>query len=361
MQILTTRLLVLIVAAAAISAGLTACSGSSGGAVPATANAQLLSRYPSGFAKERAKIEQFADLPQYSDYYGPSDIASGPSKSLWVTDVVDQDFGENAIVQIATSGKALNTFYYSGLTSEGSSLAGIAAGSDGALWMTDEYNEQILRMTTSGEFTNFRLSTPPFAITSGPDKALWFTEYSAIGRITTSGVVSTYTASGGIFNITSGPGKALWFTESTGNAVGRVTTNGNITIFTKGLSPGADPWGIAAGPDGALWFAENGLGRIGRITTDGKVTEFSRGITTSEHPVGIAAGPDGAMWFTEYETPSSYGVADSKIGRITMDGKITEYSKGITSTAGPGAIVAGPDGAMWFVESYTDETGRVKL
>jgi hypothetical protein len=38
-------------------------------------------------------IRQFADLPRSSGGYFPAAIASGPHDSLWVTDVVDQDFG----------------------------------------------------------------------------------------------------------------------------------------------------------------------------------------------------------------------------------------------------------------------------
>src|SRR5580692_1700931 len=74
-------------------------------------------------------------------------------------------------------------------------------GPDGALWITDSYNSQILRMTTDGTFTSFPLARSPTSITVGPDKALWFTENtdgSVIGRITTKGVIETYGAQGGV-------------------------------------------------------------------------------------------------------------------------------------------------------------------
>lgn len=308
------------------------------------------------------KIAQFADLPLGSSGdYSPSGIASGPQSSLWVTDAIDQDYGENAVVQIATSGKALNTFYYQGLSTEGSSFLDLVEGPDGNLWITDFYNEQILRMTPTGKFTSYRLSTAPVAITVGPDKSLWFTEYSAIGRITTRGKLTLYTVGTDNAYLTAGPDGALWFTEFSGNAIGRITTHGKYTQYTNGISSGAGPYGIASGPDGALWFTEALGGRIGRITAKGRVTEYSRGITQSEEPSGITAGPDGALWFTEYETYDSYEIRDSMIGRITTRGKVTEYSKGLTSEAEPNQIVAGPDGNMWFVESEIDRTGRATL
>ena len=243
----------------------------------------------------------------------------------------------------------------------------ITAGPDGALWITDTYNGQILRMTTTGTYAGYALTNlSPQNIVAGPDKALWFTAQSVgneseIGRITTDFKLNQYPANGGPYGITVGPDKALWFTEESANAIGRITTKGKVTNYTKGITAGSEPFSIAAGPDGALWFTEYMGGRIGRITTAGKVTEYSRDITPTEYPFGIAAGPDGAMWFTESESYGS-GYSDAaKIGRITTSGKITEYEKGLTSKSDPTAIVQGPDHDMWFVESAANKTGRASL
>ena len=232
----------------------------------------------------------------YHDVYFPSGVAAGPHHALWVTDRIDVDFGENAVIEVATSGNALNTFYYEG----GSDLVDLAKGSDGALWITDDFNSHILRMTTDGSFTAFPASATPWHIVSGPDKALWFTENSSIGRITIAGAISKYAATGSpTVGICVGPDGALWFTEPANDTIGRITTRGKITYSTSGISPGAYPYWIAAGPDGALWFTEHDGGRIGRISTTGQVTEYSKGITAGELPNGIAQGPDNAMWFAE--------------------------------------------------------------
>ena len=96
-----------------------------------------------------------------------------------------------------------------------------------------------------------------------------------------------------------------------------------VTEFSVGISPGAAIRAIASGPDGNLWFTELFGNRIGRITPDGKVTEFPL-ITPHSYPAGITtgpnsivAGPDGNLWFTE-----TFG---GKIGRITPAGVITEF------------------------------------
>lgn len=364
-----TRMRLSLIVLATLAAALHGCASSgSGNAIPTVGAAAQDASGAVRFGVGRIKIKEFSDLPLYSGYYFPDSITSGPKKSLWVTDDIDQDSGECAVVQIATSGTAVNTFYYSGPISEGSSLGGLTTGPDGNLWIPDYYNEQILKMTPEGAFTSYPLNDfmAPIAIAVGRDHALWFTERSggsnsAIGRMTIKGKYTKYAASGWVYGIAAGPDGALWYTEETGNKIGRITTHGEIEEFSKGISAGASPLSIAAGPDGALWFSEATGGRIGRITTSGKVTEYSRGITPTEEPFGIAAGPDNAMWFTEYETFGSYQIRESKLARITMAGKISDYSKGLSGTSGPGDIVAGPDGNMWFVETYADRTGRLTL
>ena len=54
------------------------------------------------------------------------------------------------------------------------------------------------------------------------------------------------------------------------------------------------------------------------------MTEFSAGITGS-NLYGITLGPEGNLWFTE----------ESKIGRITPAGVVTEFSAGITPFSEP--------------------------
>ncbi len=71
-----------------------------------------------------------------------------------------------------------------------------------------------------------------------------------------------------------------------------------------------------------MWFGEGNAAKIGRITPDGTVTEFSAGITAGAHIYNLTAGPDGNIWFSEEDT--------NKIGRITTAGVVTEFSQGIT-------------------------------
>lgn len=345
-----------IIVAAALASG---CSNSGVATLPADGGKGGTASID---VSKQVRIREFADLPVYSNNYYPSAIAQA-SGSLWVTDDIDQDAGACVVVRIAPSGKQQHAYYVNGEFS-GADLRDITLGPDGALWIADSYNWQLIRMTTQGKWTYFPLGNEvgPERITLGPDKALWFTFESpivgaGIGRFTTGGHFRSYPASVPL-DIAAGSDGALWFTQPGVDEVGRITTRGKVTEYSNGITAGSQPYGIASGPDGALWFTEQG-GRIGRITTAGNVTEYSNGITAGEEPFGIAAGPDDAMWFTEFEPTTSYGARASKIGRISLSGTIDEYSKNLNPASGPTAIAGGPDRKMWFVETNTDETGRV--
>jgi virginiamycin B lyase len=235
----------------------------------------------------------------------------------------------------------------------------ITAGPDGALWFTEANANNIGRITTAGDVTEFAIPTVSSqlsGITAGPDGALWFAELAAgkIGRITIDGtitefVVPTITSNPG--NITVGPDGALWFTEGAplASKIGRITTDGVISEF-KVPTFEASPASITFGSDGALWFTEYAMNKIGRITTSGDFTEFTLP-TSNSGPDGITAGPDGALWFTA-------GNSANVIGRITSTGMITEYPIP-TAFAGPSAITVGPDGALWFLEPVGNNIGRI--
>ena len=67
----------------------------------------------------------------------------------------------------------------------------------------------------------------------------------------------------------------------------------------------------------------------------GVVSNYGLGI---EGPESMTTGPDGALWFI-----NSY---NDTIGRITTAGVVTNYTD--SSIQAPGAITPGPDGALWF-------------
>ena len=123
------------------------------------------------------------------------------------------------------------------------SPAGITAGPDGALWFTNQGDDSIGRITTTGTVTNYTdtgIGTP-VGITAGPDGALWFTNNGngSIGRITTTGRSPTTPASASAPpGSRPGPTAPCGSPTTHGNSIGRITTTGTVTNYTgTGISP----------------------------------------------------------------------------------------------------------------------------
>lgn len=330
--------------------GLTGCSSSESGNVPARALLpSITQRTDTAQPDKRGKIQFFPD--DYADPV-PEGIAPGPDGNLWIADP-----GNDSIGRMTPRGKF--TFY-----NPGEELSGaITAGPDGALWFTTEQYQPdafIGRIATDGTITLFNdpNGSYPQGITTGPDGALWFGESNGtIGRITTQGDVTHFTVGGtrtAINSIVTGSDGALWATLSGNynpNKILRLTTSGKLKSWkVSGVEY------ICAGPDGALWFTDY-PDDIGRITTKGAVTLFPiKHGSKYGAPAGIAAGADGALWFT-YNASRS----DSSVVRMTTSGKMTFYHFPGSGDPSLAQITAGPLGDVWFTSAtYPTGVGRVR-
>lgn len=193
------------------------------------------------------------------------------------------------------------------LQPEGGTGEAITAGPDGNIWVAERHDsssDAILRITPAGQVDRFLLpqrESDPFDIITGPDGALWFTEYfgNRIGRITTLGQISEFPAPIRPTGITSGPDGNLWFVH--GDGFGRITTPGEVTNYEirfksrlMGTRLGAS---IATGPDGRLWVP-NGRGALARINPYSGIAKRVQLPYRLSYPAQVASGSDGALWFT---------------------------------------------------------------
>ena len=200
----------------------------------------------------------------------------------------------------------------------------------------------------------------PFALTAGPDDALWFTnrrffddrphhprrrvprdsrpssrtrrrqlDHPRTGRqplvhhglrepsrrVNLAGTVDrivTLEETSGVTDIVAGLDGGLWFTESSANKIGRVSS---LAFLFTNLGDGAAPLALARGADDSIWFAAAGGNRVGRIGKDGSLVQFELG--DGHTPVGVAVDADGNGWFTDQEA--------NTIGRMTPDGELVEF------------------------------------
>jgi len=108
----------------------------------------------------------------------------------------------------------------------------------------------------------------------------------------------------------------IWFTGKRTSTIGKINADRTVQHFQLD-SLGAVPIYLQGGPDGNVWGTELNAGAILNITPQGTVREF-RIPTANSRPIGIIPDPMGGfMWFTQE--------AGRKIGRIDMNGTITEY------------------------------------
>ena len=111
-----------------------------------------------------------------------------------------------------------------------------------------------------------------------------------------------------------------------------------LFVFMDALGPLTNPTALATAPDGAAWFSEYYPDLVGRVDLSGHFTGYpTRGPTR-----GIAVLANGTVVATE--------PLQSAIALITPRGKVTEI-KTPTRRANPEAIVRGPDGNAWFIET----------
>jgi len=269
---------------------------------------------------------------------------------------------------------------------------GIARGTDGFLYITENATSKIAKTTTAGSVTEYATTTAnaqPAGIVLGTNNELWFAETAAnkIATITTSGAITEYpvtTANSGPTYVANGPDGNLWFSETTAHKVGVMKTDG--TMIAEYALPGA-PNGLVDGPDGAMWIALGDTSSIVRVTTGGTVSAPIATTTAAANPQSIVLGPDGALWFTEKSA--------GKLGRITTAGSVSEFPLGagvaptgllvavdnnfyfgdanghvgqfligtskvtlFNATAGVGNLTLGPDSEIYFTEPAANKAGQ---
>jgi uncharacterized repeat protein (TIGR01451 family) len=150
---------------------------------------------------------------------------------------------------------------------------------------------------------------------------------------------------------------AIWFTSFSTGQIGRIPSNTYeaITYFDI-KTPCSHPSAMTVGPDGkSLYFIievskeESSTYSIGRITLDGHITEFPIPDAASR-PKAITTGPDGNIWFTD--------PALNSIWRLTPEGSFASFTVSVEGSE-PTGIVAGPDGKLYFTEFKASRIGVI--
>jgi len=287
----------------------------------------------------------------------PSGIVVDGNGNFYVT-----DYNTNRIRKI-TSGGAVTNFAGSGENSfaDGSSTSaafsgpyGIAIDGSGNLYIADQSNNRIRKITPAGVVSTFAGSgnfgyadgngnTASFRSPSGVAVDAQDNVYVAdlgnnrIRKITPAGVVSTLAGSGS-YSHADGNGTSasikepsgiavdasgnVYVAETGGNYIRKITSSGQVTTIagtgafnsTDGIGTAAainHPRGVTVGADGTIYVAEEGSHNIRKITTDLKVTTiagsgngtFADGLGTAasfQNPVGMVVDANNNLFVADY-------------------------------------------------------------
>lgn len=288
----------------------------------------------------------------------PNGVARGSDGSIWFTQQAVSKIGRLNPATGAITGEFPTDTADAG-------PSGIVATSSGFLWFTEESADRIGRIDSSGNVDEFGAGviaggSRPNAIAVGPDGSLYFTQFVSgkLGRIdpATNSIteISGVTLSGPA-GIVTGPDNRLWITESGSDNITRYDPNtGDLAQFPLPSGTSPEPTGITVGPDDFIWFTEPGRDRVGKIDPfdTSTITEYASGITFGSRPNYITTGSDDNLWYTTQ--------SGGRIARVTPDGNVIEFTSGVATNSVLRGIVSDvTTGALFYASSNANAIGKV--
>jgi streptogramin lyase len=248
----------------------------------------------------------------------------------------------------------------------------IVVGPDGNIWapISDATNG-IVKMTTSGVMTFYIAGSGPSAalpqvtitgLAAGSDGNVWYSDQGSIGKITPTGSVTDYplagpnicaSASGGRIVPAAKSDGGFWFTvQCKGDSeLGHATTNGVMSFYSLHGLDAAD--GLALATDGNVYVAgsASASGDAGVIqalvsgATIGSVNVLDIDSLQSVALIGIAQSTDGDLWVT------TGSCAPSALVRLHLSASFASTNVGVFPTlagcALPYFLTAASDGTLW--------------
>lgn len=138
----------------------------------------------------------------------------------------------------------------------------------------------------------------------------------------------------------------VWYTDRVNSLIGRLDPESGVFTEFSTPTPRSAPYGIAVAPDGAVWYAAsqaNLLGRLDPLT--GSIREYPISAEGGPHTLALQGG---RVWFT-MRRGSHYGSLDQSTGEVRLyPFTPPPPPRWIRNERGPYAMVAAPDGSVWF-------------
>lgn len=293
----------------------------------------------------------------------PRAIAVGPDGTVWLADVGSCQPScpdTSAVVRIDPGGTATRV-PVTGIDELGLPPVTIAAGPDGAGWVTVPGQQQVARVSVAGDVRRVDLSTAgrPSGITAGPDGNVWVsavqdcstgcTAGPALVRLVPSGAPTPFPLPVGARPsaiVPAGDGTGLWYlTGVAATPLGRSTLDGAQTYFGAATPRCQDATRLTTTADGAVWSLGSSVCR----TFDGELAEVtSAGAADWEARTagGLAAAPDLGVWLSAVPLwEPALGLGPALLVHVAADGSAATGPSGVLQR--PTGAVTSPDGSVW--------------
>lgn len=284
-------------------------------------------------------------LAAYPGSNNPDGIAIGTGGNLFVTDETDN------VVRMATTAGVVTTLAGTvgsagnvdgaGAAARFNAPIGIAADTTGNLFVADLRNGTIRKIAPGGVVTTFAGEGPSIGNLDGVGSAAQFSNPEGIA---------------------AGPGGNLYVADTGNGAIRLVTPAGVVSTLVSAAALGSaaafsNPSVVAVDASGNAFFADNGTRSIFKLDTSGNVTfiagnnqntgsvDGTGAAASFSDPSGIAVDATGNLYVTDlqYVPPDTYKppLVGSTIRKIAPGGVVTTIAgsaSAIGSTDGLGSV-----------------------
>src|SRR5438105_11807978 len=343
----------------------------------------------AGLAGEDGSTDGTGSYARFSYLFG---IAVDGAGNVYVTDL------SNTIRKITPAGVVTTLAGTPGVhgSADGAGSAaqfwqplGIAVDSAGIVYVADQANSTIRKITPAGVVTTIAGAAGMFGSADGSGSAARFnapdgiavdssgnlyvadTLNSTIRKITSTGVVTTLAGTPGGIGSADGTGSAarfnypdaltvagttLYVAEAYNSTIRKVTSTGVVTTFAgtagafgnvNGTGSAArfnSPYGVAATSTGIIYVADSGNHEIRKITPARGVTTFAGSATTDGGGIGSA---DGTGRIARFNYPNGVAVTGTTVYVAdTYNHTIRKFSPNgaVTTFAGAAGVFGSADG-----------------
>jgi streptogramin lyase len=218
-------------------------------------------------------------------------------------------------------------------------------------------------------------------ITTGPDNALWFTEYNGrkVGRISAAPFFSEYSLPTGYNNPTSMVSSAgsMWYLNTTSSSqpfLSKITTSGTTTNYSP--IPAGDTGGdfvshnLTVDTSGNVWFSGCGYSSSGSTNmfigymnpSTNAMTTFQYASTLCNNPNWIVGAPavdaSGNIWV--YLHTGGYA-GHSIVQQFSPSGVSLSSWAPTSGNQDWTSVTAGPSNSLWLTDDHNNQIDQLSL